>query len=159
VATQEESRNMRFIKTWINGNIFRNNKVDGTLYLFFYIIIPVLVAIISLKVSDSEHTAIVYCYLSILISTFNCLYDSGNRWISGKKTFHNVKLFLMMVSNIVIAIYCLFVIFYVLILKDIGCRIDWILCIYLISMTIASIDIISCYVKDMAIYSCLEGDE
>ena len=156
--TKAKLKIQRFKKNWINGNIFKYNKVDGGAYLFFYVLIPIIVTVVSLNVSETDYTAIAYCYLSILISAFNCLYDSANRWNAEQSTV-NVKLFCMMLANVIIVGYCLVVIFWVLVLSDTTCRMDAILYVYLFSVAISVGDIIACYSKDMALYSCLEGDD
>lgn len=156
--TNEKNGFQQLKENWINGNIFKYNKVDSGAYFFFYILIPIIVTIVSLQVSTKDYTAIAYCYLSILISTFNCLYDSGNRWVA-EKSIINAKLFSMMLSNVIVAGYCLVVIFCILVLNDESCRNDKILYIYMVSAAIATGDIAACYFKDMALYSCLKGED
>ena len=158
ICTKAKSNIKKFCRNWINSNIFKYNKADSGAYFFFYILIPVIVTVVSLKVSSTEYTAVAYCYLSILISAFNCLYDSGNRW-TGEHSMENTKLFIMMFANVIIVGYCLYVIFCVLVLKDVTCRKDGILYAYMLSVAISVGDIMACYFKDMAIYSCLEGDD
>lgn len=66
-------------KGWVEGNIFGFKKLDGAAYLAFYILIPVIVTIASLNVLSSESIAMAYCYMTILISSLNSIYDAGNR--------------------------------------------------------------------------------
>ena len=59
----------------IENNIFHCNKGDGVAYLVLYIIIPVLITALSLaNMSKTDEIAEIYCYISIMISAFNCIY-------------------------------------------------------------------------------------
>lgn len=149
-------------KGWVEGNIFDFKKLDGAAYLVFYILIPVIVTVVSLNVLSTEDTAIAYCYMTILISSLNSIYDAGNRWQSGIKTIRNTKIFVIIISNTVISIYCFWVIMQILISQgtyDI-CRWDWILLVYFIAIIIALGDIVGCFASDMVLRDCIKkGDD
>ncbi len=149
----------KFFKGWIRENIFGDSKLDSGAYLLFYGLIPIIVTMVSLSVESLEASALVYCYMSILISSLNCVYDSANRWKSGVKSIVNTKLFIMMGSNVVVIAYCLVEIFYMLITRTVNGRPDGWLFTYLVTVVIAVIDTISCFLSEIAIKSCLEGDE
>lgn len=150
------------IESWVEGNIFDYKKFDGVAYLVFYILIPVIVTVVSLEVLSTEDIAVAYCYMTIMISSLNCIYDAGNRWNSGNKSIRNTKIFLMCISNVIICAYCFCVIMYILIGLDIEkmYRCDWILLTYFVVIAIAIYDIVGCFAKDMALKVCIEqGDD
>ena len=147
------------VKNITKSNIFKFKKYDGILYLFFYIAIPIIVTAISLTVFPKDEMAIVYFYLTILISAFNALYDIVNRWNFDEKTMTNAKLFFMGVSVIVIVGYCLVEIIGMLISKWFPYRADWILCAYFVAVVIALWDIIACFSRDIALAEFTEDKE
>ncbi len=134
---------------WIQGNIFGRKKLDGTLYIIFYIIIPVIITAWSLYAFPEDITAGTYCYLTILISALNCLYDAINRWKS-ERTIINVKLFIMILSIATVAIYCLYVIIGMLLTGNLIQRLDILLCVYFITIAIALWDFVCCIAGDLA---------
>ena len=146
------------ISDWIHNNIYGYRKIDGIMYLAFYIIIPVIVTALSLYFFPTLNTAAVYCYITILISSLNCAYDAANRWKSGKKTVINTKLVIMLIPVIIISIYCFFEILYISLTAQIDFRIDWVLCVYFFTIAVALIDIVSCFVQEMALRDCI-GEE
>ena len=125
------------------------------------VLIPVIVTVVSLNVLSTEDTAIAYCYMTILISSLNGIYDAGNRWDSGNKSTRNTKIFLIIVFNIVISAYCFWVIMQILIGQGLYVvyRWDWILLLYFFVIAIALSDIVGCFASDMALRDCIEkGD-
>ena len=147
------------VENWINDNIFGFRKGDGAAYLVFYILIPVTITCISLSTFPSDDIAAIYCYVTILVSALNCIYDAGNRWIAGTKTVKNTKLFWVIFSAGIVVIYCIFVIFNMLMTKDTSYRCDWFLLAYAIVVIVAVIDIVSCFSADMAWMSCVGSTE
>lgn len=146
------------ISDWIHNNIYGYRKIDGIMYLAFYIIIPVIVTALSLYFFPTLNTAAVYCYITILISALNCAYDAANRWKSGRKTVINTKLVIMLIPVIIISIYCLFEILYISITAQTDFRIDWVLCVYFFTIAVALIDIVSCFAKEMALRDCISEE-
>lgn len=136
-------------------NIFNYRKGDGIAYLVFYILIPVMVTAVSLKALPSEDTKIIYCYITILISAFNSIYDSANRWNSHVRSMYNTKIFLIMFSNSVIIVYCLFVIMYILVCEK-TLRFDWVFLTYFFAIIVSLHDIIGCFTCDMALRGCIK---
>lgn len=143
--------------SWINYNIFRFRKVDAVFYFFLYILAPILLTAISLWTLNADNIAkSEYCFLTIIISAFNCMYDCFNRWDSTEKSIVNTKLFIIGVSTIVIIVYCIVKCFVGLSAGNINVvHCDWILWIYLFPSLIALIDIIACFIKNMALHNCI----
>lgn len=145
-----------FFKDWMNNNIFLWKKWDSIAYFALFIIIPIAVTWISLSTLSSDNISKVYCYLTIFISSLNSLYDCANRW-KEERSIHNTKIFLIILSNIVIAVYCTIVILYILITKNLNMRFDGIFFVYLIAVIITLFDIIACFAQEMAIRSYIKG--
>ena len=143
------------LKNWRKENIYNFNNLDSFLYLILYIVIPVIITSASLDALKNDGTSIVYCYVTILISTLNGGYDSINRWKSGIRSIHNTKLFIILVSNVVIGIYCTYVIFNKLINPSRNCRMDCILLVYFFTIAISLSDICACVSKEMALFECI----
>ncbi len=140
----------------IRTNIFSFKKGDGVAYLTFYIILPIIITGISLYSFPPDVAAGIYCYVTILISALNCLYDAGNRWLSGEKSKRNAKLFIIMCFLVIVAVYCLVVILGTLIAKDGWLRIcDWLLFAYVLANVIALVDIVECFTPDIAWKACV----
>lgn len=148
-----------FVESWINGNMFAFRKGDGAAYCVFYIVIPVAITCISLTAFPKDDVQAVYCYVTILVSAFNCIYDAANRWRSGVKTFKNSKLFLVIVSTSVVAAYCIVVILSMLITEDTSCRSDGWLLAYIVASIIAFGDIVACFARDTAWKACVASTE
>lgn len=138
--------------SWINANIFNFRKGDSIAYLSLYIVIPVIITWISLQVLPMDNISIIYCYLTILISSLNSIYDSANRWNSATRSIYNLKLFIIMLSNLIIIIYCFYVVMYILISQSTNCRCDWILFSYIFATIISLVDAISCFTNDIIIH-------
>lgn len=145
-------------KTWFSDNLFSLRKGDGVAYLVFYIVIPVLVTYISLQTLPSEGNAIIYSYVTILISTMNCIYDAANRWSPETKGVKNIKLGIIMLVSGTIAFYCLYVIFYMLAKSDFNCRYDLIFLMYIPAIIVGIADIVHCFTKDMAWKACVDSN-
>lgn len=133
----------------IKENIFDFKKWDGSLYFLLYIAVPVLVTWFSLKEFPDDNISATYCYVTILISALNCIYDATTRWISGEKTFRNIKLGLVLMCVAIIVLYCIYVILGALITRSIE-RCDWVLWIYSIVVIVATGDFVKCFTADMA---------
>lgn len=138
--------------SWINANIFNFRKGDSIAYLSLYIVIPVIITWISLQVLPMDNISIIYCYLTILISSLNSIYDSANRWNSATRSVYNLKLFIIMLSNLIITIYCFYVVMYILISQSTNCRCDWILFSYIFAIIISLVDAINCFTNDIIIH-------
>lgn len=151
--TSDKDKLRLICKSWINDaeNIFDLKKGDGVAYLVLYVFIPVIITWISLNTLLIDNISIIYCYLTILISALNSMYDAANRWNTKKKSLRNTKLFFILLSNIVVAAYCIYVIMFILISKNLNCRYDWILTSYFIAIIVAIIDATHCFTKDMAL--------
>lgn len=135
----------------MNSNIFNFRIGDATAYLVFYIVIPVVVTYITLRVLSTDMVSGVYCYVTILVSILNGIYDAANRWNVGIKGIRNTKIFVIYLSNGVVGIYCLYIIFYMLIMHEMGPRPDMILFAYLGTCFVAIWDAASAFVKDMSL--------
>lgn len=149
-----------FKKGWYRCNIFNYNKMDAGAYVVFYLIIPILITSISIQTTFSDITALAYCYTSILISAFNGIYDAANRWKPSVKTVHNTKVFLIILVDSFICIYCLYIIFYALMINKLPMRYDVLLLIYLITMLIGISDFGGCFADELALKDYFsEGDD
>ncbi len=137
---------------WVQGNIYNFRKHDGALYFVFYIIIPVIVTAWSLYALPDDSVAGAYCYLTILISALNCLYDAVNRW-QDERSVINVKLAIMMASVAIVAIYCFAVLVGILVTAAANpeapsaLRADAFFCVYFGTIMIALFDFGCCFVS------------
>lgn len=132
----------------INNNIFHFRKADAAAYLLFYIVLPVTITYLSLEVLSTDISATVYCYVTIFVSTLNNLYDAANRWDYGTKTVRNSKIIFMYVFDIIVAIYCVYIIMSLLIVEELDCRKDWLLCAYIVTCLIALWDIVATFARE-----------
>lgn len=146
------------IKSWVNGNIFNYKKGDGVAYLVFYIFIPVVVTAVSLIAFPQDDISAIYCYVTILISALNSIYDGANRWLYGVKSTRNTKLFLIYISDFFVSGYCIVVIIYMLVAKNADIRFDWALLAYFLAVVTAGFDVVGCFAKDMALLNCVSGE-
>lgn len=120
-----------------SNNIFDFKIGDATAYLVFYGIIPVLVTYMSLRVFPSDITSGVYCYVTILVSVLNAIYDGAGRWRGGIKCRRNAKIFAIWFSNAIVGVYCVYITFSVLMVKNTECRRDGWLFAYGIAAAVA----------------------
>ena len=130
----------------MNSNIFSFKLGDATAYLIFYIVIPVMVTYISLRVQSADIVSRTY------------FYDAANRWKRGIKCRCNTKLFVIFLSNGIIILYCLYIIFYVLIIHKIGYRFDAILLAYLGTCSVAIWDAAAVFLKDMSLKDAIRNN-
>jgi len=135
----------------VSNNIFNSRRGDATAYLVFYVVIPIIITVISLHIFPTDLISGVYCYVTILVSVLNGIYDGANRWYSGVKSRRNAKILVILVSNGIVSIYCLYVIFSVLIMKKMDCRNDFILFFYGGTCVVAGWDIIASFLKDVTL--------
>lgn len=133
---------------WVQGNIYSHKKLDGILYAIFYIILPVTITAWSLYAFPTDFAAGVYCYLTILISALNCLYDAINRW-QDEKSIINVKLLIMIISITIVAIYCLVIILGMLLTSNVKSRADGLFLVYFIAVIMALFDLVCCFASDL----------
>lgn len=142
----------------IKANIFKFKKKDAVGYFILYIIIPITITVISLiQNQKNEITNIIYCYMTILISSINAIYDGTNRWTNNKSPV-NLKIFIIYMSNAVVCMYCIAMILGRLIQgEEWSWQLDQVLLSYLVSVIIALIDIITCFTKDIALNGYIKG--
>lgn len=143
---------------WIQNNIFGFRKGDGSAYLTLYIIIPVIMTVVSLSSLPRDNVSIIYCYVTIFISAVNGIYDGALRWDASKKSIYNAKILLIFISNMIVAVYCMYVFLYILIQRNTGCRMDYILLIYILTITVAFFDVVSCFMRGVAWTDCLKRE-
>lgn len=146
---------------FVDENIYKFKKGDAVAYFVFYLLIPITITTISLvqnKGNSLENS--IYCYMTILISSLNAMYDGANRWVS-RKTPQNIKIFIIFLSNSIVSVYCIFVILEMLILDNTDLfQCDWIFFSYIGSVCVTLFDIVACFTKDMALSSYIkEGNE
>ena len=91
------------------SNIFYYRKGDGAAYLVFYIFIPVVVTAVSLLAFPENNISMVYCYVTILVSALNSIYDSA-MWLF----------------------------------------------VYFLAVLVSLLDVVACFVKDMAFCDWME---
>lgn len=141
--------------SWIKNNMFKFKVGDATAYFVLYIIIPVVITAISLKTLSTDNLSVIYCYITIFISAANCIYDGANRWDSTTKSVLNTKIFIIFISNTVIAVYCLCVILYILISNNICRSFDKVLFVYFFTVFVSLFDVVACFVRKMAFKDCV----
>lgn len=137
------------LERWFSNNIFGTRKLDGSLYFVFYIFIPIVITGISLTINYEEKYQAAYCYVTILVSAFNSIYDATNRWTQ-TKSLKNLKLLIVMFSTAIIAGYCIFVIIYFFMNGNIVDRLNWIFLFYIIAIVVSVCDIVALYTSDIA---------
>ena len=93
--------------SWIKSNIFNNAVLDASLYLIFYIAIPITMGFISMKISKDKPLDRIYCYIGLIINACGCGYDLINRRENQEKSVKNTKLWIMGAFVIAVIIACL----------------------------------------------------
>lgn len=131
-------------------NIFQRRKWDGITYAILYIVVPVFSTLVTLLNIQNTERALAYCYLTILISIANCIYDASGRWRK-KQPFLNLKLTIIIVMNILIGLYCFFEFLMILVGGNFAYRFDWFLAFYLVAVIVAVFDFVLCFSGDFAI--------
>lgn len=154
---EKRGKIQNFLSLWINENIFNSKKGDGIAYTVLYIIVPVVVTAVSLSALPEDDISIIYCYMTILISALNGIYDGWGRWNIGQKSIRNTKLFIILLSNAVVSIYCFVIIMYILIAKSTSYRHDWILLAYSIAIIVSLYDVFGCFARDMVLRVCVKN--
>lgn len=141
----------------MTNNIFDSRMGDATAYLAFYVVIPVLITFVSLRVFPTDLVSGVYCYVTILVSVLNGIYDGANRWRSGIKSRRNAKILAILIFNGIVAVYCLYVFFSVLIMHKMECRNDFILLVYMGTCVVATWDFVASFLKDVTLKKEIGG--
>lgn len=155
----KQTKQFSLMQSWNRCNIFNYNKLDASLYMIFYLVIPILITSISIYTTLSEVVALAYCYLSILISALNGIYDAINRWKSFIKTVHNTKILLIILANGAVCVYCLYIVLYTLMKNKIPARCDLFLLAYLVTIVISAWDFWNCIANELALKEYYEeGD-
>jgi len=121
------------------------------MYFVFYLLLPIMITYFSLKISTHSLLESGYCFVTILISALNGIYDAINRWDIGKKTVRNTKIGFICFANIVVFAYCTFMILEMVITENMNVRCDCILCVYSVTCSIAMWDLGKTLSKYMAI--------
>lgn len=149
-----------FAENMTRENMYNFKKGDGVAYCILYILIPVIITYVSLsKITGNDETSIIYCYITILVSVLNSMYDGANRWDSKNRSFRNTKLFIILFFNAIIAVYCIVVVLCILISSDLSCRRDMILFVYFGAIAVSFYDMAVCFFKDMALRNCVGKNE
>lgn len=150
----------RCIERWlaVSDNIFNSKNSDAVLYLVFYLFIPIVITYISLRTFSDNIVSGIYCYVTILVSALNGIYDATNRWDGTAKSVRNTKIFMIFLSNGVVAAYCVFVVLSVLISQSMVCRCDWILLAYGGTCLVSMWDFVGAVSKNLAIREVVNAD-
>ena len=93
--------------SWIKNNVFDDDVMDASLYLIFYIAIPITMGLISMSVSQNKPLERIYCYIGLIINACGCGYDLINRREKKDKSVKNTKLWIMGASVTAVIIACL----------------------------------------------------
>ena len=91
-ANNKNSKTHLVISSWISENIFDFRKGDSIAYFALYVLVPVIITWVSLKTLSTDDVSIIYCYMTILISALNSIYDGANRWNSKYKSIRNARI-------------------------------------------------------------------
>lgn len=150
----------RCIERWlaVSDNIFNSKNSDAVLYLVFYLFIPIVITYISLRTFPDNIVSGIYCYVTILVSALNGIYDATNRWNGIVKSVRNTKVFIIFFSNGVVAAYCVYVVLSALISQSMIFRCDWILLAYGGTCFVAMLDFIGAVSKNLAIREVVNAD-
>jgi len=130
---------------------------DATAYMVFYVVIPIIITFISLRVLTTDLVSGIYCYVTILVSVLNGIYDGANRWRSGIRSRRNAKIFAIWIFNGIVAVYCIYVILSVLIIKKTDCRNDYILLSYIGTCFVAIWDFVASFLKGVTLKKEIGG--
>lgn len=146
------------VKNWMENNFFKFKRWDGISYIFLYICIPVVITGVSLSELSNNNVSIIYCYISIFISALNGLYDAANRWDNDGSSVINLKVFIIGLVNMIIGMYCIYVVLCIAISGNINCRHDCILLTYFVTIIIAMIDALCCFARNIAVQDIMKEE-
>ena len=140
-----------------NHNIFDSKNTDAALYLVFYLFFPIAITAISLWTFPDNVVSGIYCYVTILVSALNGIYDATNRWNGAVKSIRNTKVFIIFLSNGIVAAYCFCVILFALLQNRI-CRCDWLLLAYMGTCVVSIVDFSAAISKNIALREEIAND-
>lgn len=140
-----------------NHNIFDSKNTDAALYLVFYLFFPIAITAISLWTFPDNVVSGIYCYVTILVSALNGIYDATNRWNGAVKSIRNTKVFIIFLSNGIVAAYCICVILFALLQNRI-CRCDWLLLAYMGTCVVSIVDFSAAISKNIALREEIAND-
>lgn len=140
-----------------NHNIFDSKNTDAALYLAFYLFFPIAITAISLWTFPDNVVSGIYCYVTILVSALNGIYDATNRWNGAVKSIRNTKVFIIFLSNGIVAAYCICVILFALLQNRI-CRCDWLLLAYMGTCVVSVVDFSAAISKNIALREEIAND-
>ena len=140
-----------------NHNIFDSKNTDAALYLVFYLFFPIAITAISLWTFPDNVVSGIYCYVTILVSALNGIYDATNRWNGAVKSIRNTKVFIIFLSNGIVAAYCICVILFALLQNRI-CRCDWLLLAYMGTCVVSVVDFSAAISKNIALREEIAND-
>ena len=127
-------------------NIFQGNITDALIYMILYRLVPTIVTWLSLY-SEVDNLAVVYFYVTTLITISGIGYDIYSRWrINDKIT--RIKLSIICVPVFVIFSYSLYEILHILISNRYN-RYDEIFYVYILSWIIAFEEFIVCFLNSI----------
>ncbi len=142
---------------WNRYNVFEFKLSDSIAYMCLYIALPVFITITSLISFPNVVASAAYCYVSIMVSAINCIYDNALRWTPRETpSFKNVKLLCALIPNAVVALYCAFEIVTILIMQSFDLRCDSLLLVYVVPIFIATKDFVECVKQRVAGMSCID---
>lgn len=79
MASQQKSEQETVHEITEENNIFRLRVADALAYLVFYVAIPIFTAYASLARQSMSNVERMYSYVTIMISSLNCIYDACSR--------------------------------------------------------------------------------
>ena len=129
-------------KSWMDDNIFSNGIIDGLAYFILYFIIPVAIIVVDWHSTSGQNFISGYAYFSMLVCVSNCIYDAANRQVKDQSCILNTKLRFGMITNGVVAIYCLFMVLSALFTGTISVRCDTIFAFFGFHIIFTIIDFI-----------------
>ena len=137
-------------------NIFDLKIWNSSGYLVFYIFLPVLVTGISLFCLSGNSYDTVYFYLTVLISSLNCIYDGSTRWKSNDKCFRNTKLLIICIAAGIVACYCVAIVLFTVVSHRIPNthNLNYFFLAYLGVIIVGFEEITKCWAECVALSSC-----
>lgn len=89
----------------MKNNLFPK-KIDGFMYLFTYILIPIMSVIICM-ISVSDTLSLAYLYFTTICNSIGCLHDCVSRWDDNIATKKNRKILKIGICMVIITMYAI----------------------------------------------------
>ena len=144
MAPQQKSEQGTVHEITEENNIFRLRVADSLAYFVFYVAIPIFTAYASLARQSMSNNERIYSYVTIMISSLNCIYDACSRISNTPRA--KKKLLLIICGAGTVFLYCLYIVCTIP-LENMQWRCDYFLLVYSLVFIIALKEIAPCIAK------------